>query len=567
MASMKKKLLLLILSLLIPFTYNLYAKVTERVYLQTDKQLYIAGELIWLKIYTTDTEGKLQDFSKVGYVELLSDSDPKIQIKLEIKDGVGVGWMELPAIFESGNYRLSAYTRYMRNEGEGVFFEKTIMIINPLQKSNSTESIQSVRTPVNETSPTNTTQLTVSKNLFEKRDKGIITITGLPEEYASLAVSIAGEAPFSPENNSITLWKNNLTQPIHSSIETTFSPEYEGMIISSQLMNNNTNTPSSFQNADVMLSFPGKEVQVYSGQSEGNGIYNFYTQEISGKHELTTTVFPDDDNSYRLDLLSPFSSHSSRQLPLPKLDSTWRDYLSIRNLSSQVIRAYTTDSMNHIYTTSFNGLVPFRQYVLDDYTRFQNIEEIFIEFIWPARIRKINDSRIFSVISDMNGNFSINYVLVLLDNIPIVNHELICKYNALLVERIDIYQGRHLYGGQLYGGIIHFVTHKGNYPDITFEDYTQLFDFEGTQPYRYFYSPSYERDDGHTRMPDFRHTLLWEPLINSNGGKSIAIPFYTSDIPGKYTIKVEGISTEGKIIDATLQIEVTDLSAIEPAKQ
>jgi len=553
---MRKKALFVILFLL-SFTYSVYAEVVERIYLQTDKQLYIAGELIWLKAYTTDAQGRLQEFSKIGYVELLSDSESMVQVKLEIKDGTGAGWMELPATLETGNYRLSAYTRYMRNDGENAFFEKIVTVINPLQKEVAAETIQTVDASIGAASQTETVRLSVNKDRLGKREKGIITITGLPEEYASLALSVAGGVPFPHENRTIIDWRNSLRQPNYSSTQKPFLPEYEGAIISAQLINNETNTPSSGQNVNTLLSFPGKEIQLYNGQDMGNGVYNFHTQEITGKKELTTTVFPYLETNLRLDLQSPFSFHSPKPLPSFHMDNSWKDYLSMRNLSMQVTRAYTADSLSRTRPIPpYNVITPFRRYVLDEYTRFQNVEEIFTEFIIQARIRKFNGKRIFSVVRDEDNSFSFHYVLVLLDNIPIAEHDLICNYNPLLVERIDIYQGQYIYGNYIYGGIIHFVTYKGDYPSIKFENYTQLLDFEGTQPYRYFYSPTYEGPENSTRMPDFRHTLLWEPLIDSCDSKSISIPFYTSDIPGKYDIRVEGISKEGKIISAILQIEV-----------
>jgi len=550
-----------VISLLLLFLpYSIYGEDAERIYLQTDKQLYIAGEPIWLKAYTTDTNGKLREFSKIGYAELLSDSKPEVQVLIEIKNGVGIGRMELPSTLGTGNYRLCGYTRYMRNEGEAVFFEKMITVINPLSKSDNSKEATETAESISDVAPqSNTVQLSVNKNRFEKREKGVITITGLPEEYASLAISVAGEVPFSHVNKSITDWKSNLRQSAGTNVDGPFLAEYEGAIFSGQLINNETNTTTSVQNATTILTFPGKELQIYSGQSVGNGVYNFYTQEITGKAELSTTVFPDKENIYRLDILSPFSSHSPKPFPSFYLDSIWRDYLTMRNLSSQVTRAYTTDSMSHFRPiVPHNVLTPFKQYRLNDFTRFSSVEETFSEFIYEARIRKVDGKRSFSLINDLKKGFSFIYVLVLLDNVPIVDHELICNYNVSLIEKIELYQGRHVYGNQVYGGIISFVTNKGDYPNIRFEDYTQMFDFEGTQPYRYFYSPDYEKRDNSTRMPDFRHTLLWEPLIDSKDGKSITVPFYTSDIPGKYDVRVEGISRDGKIINAVLQIEVAE---------
>lgn len=119
---MKYSILSLILTLLFLGHGDLLAAndFRERIYVQTDKQVYLAGELLWLKLCVTDATGLPVSFSKVGYVELLDESTALVQAKIEIKEGIGDGWLELPALLPTGYYRLVAYTRYMRNEGDTV---------------------------------------------------------------------------------------------------------------------------------------------------------------------------------------------------------------------------------------------------------------------------------------------------------------------------------------------------------------------------------------------------------------------------------------------------------------
>ncbi len=119
----------------------------ERIYLQTDKQVYLSGELVWLKLITTDTDGKPSFLSKIAYVELLDGSESRVQIKLDINNGVGEGgWIALPAILPTGYYRVVAYTRYMKNEGTGVFFNKDIAVINTFNNEEKPENSKSVTT-------------------------------------------------------------------------------------------------------------------------------------------------------------------------------------------------------------------------------------------------------------------------------------------------------------------------------------------------------------------------------------------------------------------------------------
>ena len=147
--------------------------------------------------------------------------------------------------------------------------------------------------------------------------------------------------------------------------------------------------------------------------------------------------------------------------------------------------------------------------------------------------------------------------LVLFDNIPITDQEQIYNYNPLLLKKIDVYLGHYIFGGQRFDGILSFSTYKGNYQGIKLDPATQLFDKGSTQATRYFYMPAYEgKDVKLSGKPDFRHTLLWIPSLQSNGQREITVPFYTSDLPGDYVITVEGIGRGGTTVNATYTIQV-----------
>ena len=127
---MIKQCILSLLCLLWAGQTVLAGELRERVYLQTDKQFYLSGELVWMKFIATDLDQRLSDVSKVGYVELLDSASAVVQARLVLEKGVGNGCLQLPSTLPTGNYRLVAYTRYMRNEGEEVFFEKPLAEIS-----------------------------------------------------------------------------------------------------------------------------------------------------------------------------------------------------------------------------------------------------------------------------------------------------------------------------------------------------------------------------------------------------------------------------------------------------
>lgn len=116
----------------------------EKIYVHTDKNTYLAGELVWFKIYNVDASfHKPVDVSKVVYVEILNvENAPVVQTKIAIKDGSGHGSFSLPPNLISGNYVFRAYTNWMKNFDADFFFEKTISILNTI----ISDSLQTVKT-------------------------------------------------------------------------------------------------------------------------------------------------------------------------------------------------------------------------------------------------------------------------------------------------------------------------------------------------------------------------------------------------------------------------------------
>ena len=94
--SMIKQCILSLLCLLWAGQTVLAGELRERVYLQTDKQFYLSGELVWMKFIATDLDQRLSDVSKVGYVELLDSASAVVQARLVLEKGVGNGCLQLP---------------------------------------------------------------------------------------------------------------------------------------------------------------------------------------------------------------------------------------------------------------------------------------------------------------------------------------------------------------------------------------------------------------------------------------------------------------------------------------
>ncbi|MFD0940180.1 hypothetical protein [Pedobacter boryungensis] len=117
----------------------------EKMFMHTDKESYLVGELIWFKIYNVDaTNRQPATISKIAYVEVLDQqNNPILQTKIELNNGSGSGSLDIPNMAKSGKYKLRAYTNWMKNFGPDVFFEKPLVLLNPQnapEKQNATNN-------------------------------------------------------------------------------------------------------------------------------------------------------------------------------------------------------------------------------------------------------------------------------------------------------------------------------------------------------------------------------------------------------------------------------------------
>lgn len=102
----------------------------EKTYIHTDRNYYAAGEDIWYKAYLTNAQlGVLTSTSANLYVELISPTSQVLSREIiHLDKGLGNGDFKLADNAEAGNYRIRAYTNWMKNFGDNFIFEKKIEV-------------------------------------------------------------------------------------------------------------------------------------------------------------------------------------------------------------------------------------------------------------------------------------------------------------------------------------------------------------------------------------------------------------------------------------------------------
>jgi hypothetical protein len=341
-----------------------------------------------------------------------------------------------------------------------------------------------------------------------------------------------------------------------------FLPEIEGPVVSGKIVNKLTGSPVGV--SEAFLSIPGSDYAFSTATSDAQGIIHFGFRDIYKNNAIVIQPALKKDSNYRVDILNPFSDkYSTSPFHTLILSKDQENELLTRSISNQVENTYGMDRKHHYIkyntdTTSFYGR-PDRLYNLDDYTRFQTMEEVLREYVDDVRIRKEGDKYIFKVRNKLFGTYFEEDPLILLDGIPIADASKIVAVDPLKIQKIEVVTHNYYIGSSVFAGIINVKSYSGEIGATQIDSNSTVVEYEGLQQQREFYSPVYATgDERDSHMPDFRNVLYWAPQIRTGLDGKTRLSFYTSDLKGKFAVVIQGISANGIPGKATATFEVTE---------
>ncbi|MDO9182212.1 MAG: hypothetical protein Q7U04_07375, partial [Bacteriovorax sp.] len=253
----------------------------EKIFVHHNTTFLLTGEYLYYKIYCMNANtNNLSDISKIAYVELVgTDKVSVFKHKLKLNNGLGQGDFLIPTKIPSGNYKLIAYTQWMKNLPQNQFFQSDISIINPFQENQS--SVLEKNQPVNiqnlnhktenaennnissNSEENNYLDLNLNANSFKNREKVILTIKSLKNNLSDGNYSISVRKIDTLQipkrittNTYIALYPPKLSSNSISN-STIYLPELRGELITGKLFYKDTKLAAS--NTKVALSIQGKQ--------------------------------------------------------------------------------------------------------------------------------------------------------------------------------------------------------------------------------------------------------------------------------------------------------------------
>ena len=142
--------------------------------------------------------------------------------------------------------------------------------------------------------------------------------------------------------------------------------------------------------------------------------------------------------------------------------------------------------------------------------------------------------------------------LFVLDGMP-MDLQAIMGISVQDVDRVDVLKGASaaIYGSRAGGGVISILTKRGGSTyDITNDPTpgTLLAKLPGYAPVREFYAPRYDGSSKKTELdgrPDYRATLFWSPMIQTNAEGKATVSFFASDSKTNIRLHAEGATANG----------------------
>lgn len=531
-------------------------RLEAQVYLHVDRDKYIAGEDIWFSIYSIDPEsGKLSSKSAITYIELLNPWNmPLIQKRFRLSDGRGEGNFLLPDSISSGTYTVRAYTKWMENFLPDNCYMLEINVFNPFKgqdfwrKAVLPES--SRRDPAKLTGKKKGVIYLGSDSIYGRREKvslkiGIINEdSGLPG-ISDLSISVT------PSGASSSAWFLN-DFSVQGADPKLLRYERDAHYLSGRIRYRERNNADS---SDFLyMSVQGKVAEFDYSAIDISGRFTFWLPLDNKSRNLI--LQPENANN---NMILEIESSFSRRLPvLQTIKDIFTDsltdefsglsfnYQAEKIYGTSLKKMYVEEENTDLKKRRFYG-IPEMEIFLDDYISLPVMQEVFFELVPGVLLRSIKSGYDVKIINPLTGNYYAEPPLVMIDGVIINDLTVLGDLNPEMVEKIEVVKTPYLIGDLILHGIVNVITRAGDFSNITLPGYTVVLPYRVIDNPDSFIGPDYsDKQKSQRRIPDLRNTLYWNPSVKTDSDGEVETEFWTSDLPGTYTINIRGITSAGK---------------------
>lgn len=558
----------------------------EAVFVHLNSSLLFAGETLYYSLYCREQgTGQPSSISKIAYVALLDrDRQPVFHHKVRLEQGLGQGDFFVPADIPTGSYKLIAYSQWMKNGNGAPIFQADVVLINPyvpvpdtylpvsLPDSIRSDSLSVAGPPVSQGTRRMMGQpgeqqlkLTLSGTTFGTRERVSLKLEpqqpeAIPGRYSLSVRRISDfphpDLPKADYVGGITPAAGGIagTEPPHIVL-----PELRGELLTGRVLDRSGERP--VPNIPLALSMPGDAFLFSIARTNEDGRYYFNLDREYENGQGILQVIADSAQAYTLvpdpqELAFP----SSLEYYSFTLDAAFEHAIRTRSIENQIENAYASVKADTLLGAT--GALPFYRnleevYQLDDFTRFNTIEETLVEIVdnvWLSR--DANGDLMFQVRPKDGYLDGIGMPpMVFMDGLFIQNHEDITGFPARQIKTVSFSQGRYQLGANVFQGILAFETIAADFDESFYREFLKRIALFKPQPGKAYFFQRYEAGNRKERVPDFRRQLYWQPVVRIVP-EGRTLDWYTSDVKGTFEVRVEGYTANGAAVSLRAQFHV-----------
>jgi len=557
-----KTLFTAILVATIPFSLLAGNNPVERIFVSTDREVYIAGDVVLCSLFCVDLQGNPSNASAVSYLELVSSDGTATESKIGLLGGRGAGSFRIPVSTSTGIYRLIAYTSSNTNETgtPWIVGSRILTIFNTLSAAKVRDGVEIVDEDeflsLKRDPDINCGKIQISSTVRVRKDSEYTIFLNNKGVGADLSLSVYHEDDIVParQETSMEGFLNAL-----SSFNPEFSGsrqvDYDGEIISARI---NGNITDNNDKVVATLSSAGAPSNLYIGVTDNDKV-RFFTNNIYGDREIVCEVSNVDFGKGSIDIESPFIGAGAGKLPQLQMNRIIQKDLSARKVALRSGNTMRLDTLSSLLRHREDLLLETsscKHYHLDNFVRFPSIREVLVEIIpYVSLRREKGKQKLVMIATDAMDYYkaSVDNLLVMMDGVVITDLGLLLEFDAMLIEDVDVYTQAIACGNVSFSGIVNFVTKKNYVTTLSFPDNVKVVDFKGVS-----YPVAYYGGTPPEGVEDVRQLLYWDPVLRLASGENKRLVLHTPGYAGTFRAVAEGLADDGTPIHYEFTFEVVD---------
>jgi hypothetical protein len=549
----------------------------ESILLQTDRNLYISGENLFFKLNVIDKNThKPSTISRIAYLVLRnSKSQPIANICIKVLNGSAFGSIYLADTLATGPYQLVAFTNWMKNRGESSFFYKEIFIanlfdnaMNTLSSPEKQESDSSRILHFLKGKPESALLSIFTDKTAYQRNEKISLKFGLKNSNgnvsANLSVSVHEASPVNvfdlSAGNSVISLNSNPAQDIKTQQQADYLPEIGGRVFRGRIVDQFSDKGAA--GCRVILSAFDSVLNLQYADSDTSGLFTFLLNDYyNGKEFMISVIDSSGRNQFSFIPEDNFKIRKKFLPDMSKWNSAFKEFVKMSQNIVYIRKNYGIQQEIIMKQQPAGNLnipciydQPDSKIYTADYVPLKDFVEISRELLPTVKMRKQFDNYSLSLTDLQHQGYFRKKPAVFLNGVLIDDVNRINTLGSDQIERVEVINSQVVCGSLLFaGGILAIFTKEKEIYNRRNVVNALIYGFGSFAPYTSLASRQNPVRNPES-YPDFRQLICWDPDIRISGNENKEVEFYASDHTGSYIIEIEGITSEGVVINSSSEI-------------